>query len=127
MKAGLYPQVFVFPYGHHSFESLSIARQSGFMGARSVIRGFNTKNSNPFFLKDQIVNRETSPDKVAEWLDRAKNNKEWLILELHNVYKTDNPDDPESITAEQLVSILSLIKERQLEVITISQGLEKMK
>ena len=125
-QAGFQPRVFVYPYGDFSNETVSLVRRSGFIGARSVRRGLNTKNTDPFYLKDKLVGREVAIEEIKSWLKQAAEDKRWLILEFHNVYAVNNPSDSESVTTQRLQEILSLIKGEGLEVITLEQGLQKM-
>lgn len=124
--AGFNPKVFVYPYGGFSLDAVSVIKDAGFIGARSSIRGFNTKNTDHFYLKDQIIEKTTTMDEIERYMRTASEERKWLILELHNVYSNDDFKDEEGITSEKLEAIIQMAQKYRLEPITLTQGLQKM-
>ena len=121
-QIGYYPTTFVYPYGNVQDDIIPIISKR-FLGARSIIRGFNTKNTDPYLLKDQLVDNTITEKQIKSWLDEARANKSWLILELHNVNNESIPNDSEGITKEQLGMILDEIHNSGLPVVTMNKGL----
>jgi peptidoglycan/xylan/chitin deacetylase (PgdA/CDA1 family) len=81
---------FVYPYGAHSSDTDDIVRDAGFVSARTVDRGFNTKSTDLYTLKIQLVDRNQTEkpgglEEVKGWIDSAIQNKTWLILTFHQV------------------------------------------
>lgn len=94
-----------------------------FIGARSVERGFNTRNTDPYRLKDQLVEQTTTKGDMVAWATKAAQTKSWLILELHNVHTEKDPSDSEGITTAQLKTLLDTIQSTGLKVVTLNDGL----
>ncbi len=125
-KAGYKITSFVYPYGNFSLDAKNIAARK-FSGARTVSRGFNTKNTDPYLLKDQLVTRDISVVAVQEYLATANANQSWLILELHEVLKEDSQNDSESITIAKLREILKAVQDSGVEVVTLEEGIRQLK
>ena len=55
---------FVYPYGDYNDQIIDMVRNAGYIGARSVLRGANDQDANPFLLKIQQVDRNTTLEEV---------------------------------------------------------------
>ncbi len=126
LKAGFNSDVFVFPYGSFSSDISQIVKDAGFKGARTTYRGFNTLNTDPFWLKDYLVQKNTHISSIEAYIDQSIKDKTWIILELHDIYPDENFDNPEGISIKTLQEIVSLVREKQIKVVTLSEGLKKM-
>lgn len=124
-EIGFKTTVFNYPYGAVNNIVRAKTISAGFSGARSAIRGFNTRYTDPFMLKDQFVGEGTSFDEVKSLIDTAIANKTWLILELHDVASRENANK-DSVSPELLSKIASYIKSSGVKVVSISQGLQEM-
>lgn len=124
-KAGYTPTSFVFPYGDYTPEAKQMTGNF-FQAVRTSKRGFNTKGSDPTLLKDQIIETDTTPEQIDEFIKETKDNHYWLILELHDVFPEKDPKNPESITNAQLEMLLQKIHDSGLKVITIREGVQKI-
>lgn len=126
-EAGFSASTFVYPYGSLSADIVSLVQRAGYKGARSTIRGYNTKNTDKFLLKDQIIQSATQVEDLARYLDTAASEKQWVILEFHRIDDSPNSADKDSITTAQLESFVKRIKDSGLEIITLEAGVAKMK
>ncbi len=118
---GFSVSTFSYPYGEFNDEILEIVKNAGFIGARSVERGFNDLETNPFLLKCQAVKTSTKPEQVKEWIDFAKARNKWLILMLHQI---DHDGREWSTTSEILTEIVDCIKNSNINSITLKEGLK---
>lgn len=116
-------ETFAYPYGEYNGAVIQSLKDAGYLGARSVHSGFNDKLSDPYLLMDQHVESNTTPAQVQTWIEQAKANKTWLILELH---QQDYSNDQYSNTPETLQAIVNSINAAQLKNVTIREGLRLM-
>ena len=126
-NAGFKVNTFVFPYGSFSDKSLIYTDRSGYSGARSSIRGYNSKNTDIFTLKDQLIEQKTSLEEISGYVDFSLQRNKWLILELHGVEITSGSENSETISRDKLENILKIVKDKRIRVITLSEGLNIMK
>lgn len=117
-------QTFVYPYGDYNNTVIQSVKTAGFLGARSVHSGFNDKLTDPYLLMDQHVESNTTPAQVQTWIDQAKANKTWLILELH---QQDYSNDQYSNTPETMQAIINIIKASNIKTVTMNEGLTLMR
>lgn len=121
---GLTPvDTFVYPYGDYDEGVVNAVRDAGYLGARSVQPGFNDKLSDPFLLVDQHIESYTTAAQVQAWIEQAKANKTWLILELHQ----QEGGGQYSNTPEMLQAIINNIQTSQIKTVTLSEGLVLMR
>lgn len=114
---------FVYPYGDYNNAVIDSLKTAGYIGARSVQPGFNDKLTDPFLLMDQHIESDTTPGQVQTWINQAKANKTWLILELHQQNDSGNQY---SNTPETLQAIIDSIKNSQIKTVTLHEGLRLM-
>ena len=114
---------FAYPFGDYNDVVIQAVKSAGFVGARSVRSGFNTKNSDPYALNDQHVEASTTINQIKSWIDQAKSSKTWLILELHDI---DHSGVQYSTTPEILQQIVNYIKQVNISVVSNAQGLALM-
>ncbi len=62
-------------------------------------------------------------DQIKSCIDTAVQNKAWLILTFHAVDRTGRDY---SITPENLKSIVNYLKQNNIKVVTVSQGLAQV-
>lgn len=117
---------FDYPYGSVNNFVRAEAVKAGYMGARSTLRGFNTKNTDPFMLRDQHVEKSTQFAEIKAYIDQAITNKTWLVLEFHDTVSAEKGLN-EAISPQLLSQILSYIKETNIHVVTMKQGITLMK
>ncbi len=84
---------FAYPYGsgagNTSIEGLLSA--DNFAAGRSVIQGYNLKNTDPYALQVQVVDASVATNTIHSWIDYAAANKVWLILLFHQIETSTAP------------------------------------
>lgn len=124
-----------YPMGLHNSTVEQAVQSAGFKGARTVDFGFNDKATNPFQLKGAPVERggacdgggSAAPTTLADvksWIDDAALNKMWLVLVLHQI--DNNAGSCYGIPPSMLQSITDYLKTSNVDVVTVSQGLNQM-
>jgi peptidoglycan/xylan/chitin deacetylase (PgdA/CDA1 family) len=115
-------KTFCYPYGRRNWYVDRVVANSGFSGARLAHGGYNTNETNRFGLEAKCLRDFTSFEEVKNWIDDINNR--WLILVFHQI--EENPPGW-GTTPGLLEDICKYIKENNLESVTISEGIEKMK
>ena len=121
---GFTPQTFSYPFGEFNDLVREEVIAAGYIGARSVRSGFNTKHTDPFDLVDQHVEVNTTVATITGWIDKAIADRTWLILELHDINLSG---DTYSATPATLSAVLDYINERGIDVVPMTVGLTRMK
>lgn len=86
VSAGFVPSdAFVYPYGDYNDAVVQHAKDAGFLGARSVDQGYNTKATNKYGLMIQEVSSGTTAATWKSWADKAMSDHTWLILMFHQI------------------------------------------
>ena len=94
---------------------------------RTVDAGYNSKdNLDCSQLKNMCVLLTTTIGEFEEWVKKAKEENLWLILLYHQVGGTSVPTENDQ-TLEQFVEQMQVIHNYGIEVVTISEALEKIK
>lgn len=114
-------ETFVYPYGDYDNNVIQWVKDAGYKAARSVIRGYNRENTNPYVLEIQQVDRNTTRAQVQEWIAAAEKNNTWLILMFHQI---DDSGDFYGSSPALLRQITTDIKSAGLRVVTMSEGVD---
>jgi peptidoglycan/xylan/chitin deacetylase (PgdA/CDA1 family) len=112
---GLTPNTFVYPYGGVNSNVERLVRSTGFSGARGSYFGLDGVSADKFNLHDILVNKTTPTSKIEKWIDQARVDKRWLVLELHDVLPRGG--DEYSITPKKLLNLVSYIRQTGVEVV----------
>ncbi|NUQ57682.1 MAG: polysaccharide deacetylase family protein, partial [Candidatus Paceibacter sp.] len=116
-------KTFVYPFGAFNDDVRQAVIDAGYIGARSVFAGYNTKNSDKFSLKDQHVESDVTVEQIKSYIDRAVADRTWLILELH---ATDYTGDKYSNTPETLQAVVDYLIQNNVKVVTTEEGIALM-
>ena len=132
---------FAYPLGLYDAPSEAEVQAAGFLGARTVDPGYNDKSTNRFLLKQQSVERggscltelgtidsppNTTLAQVENWIDTAAATNTWLILTFHQIDNNTNPStNCYGATPSMLQNIVNYLKNSNVDVVTVSQGLSK--
>lgn len=120
---GITATSFVYPFGVHNAAIRQMVQDAGFTSARSVSDGFNFPGSSKYALLDKHVESTTTLADVQGWINQAKANKTWLILELHEQTNTPGPDTGVYYnTPTMLQNIVNAITASGIQVVTQAQG-----
>ncbi len=120
---GVHIRYFASPYGSYDTE-VNEAIMKHYSAHRTVDSGYNSKdNFDVTRLKCESVLRCTTPEQVAEWVDKAKGERVWLILLYHKV--TGDPDRYDT-TPERFREQMQAIKTADIPVVTISEALSEL-
>ena len=124
LDLGIIPSdTFVYPYWEFNSSIVQIAKDAGYIGARSVNEGYNTKVSDKYGLQIQQVNSLTTPQQWELWTQSAMENKKWLILMFHQI---DYQNDEYWAKTEDLKSYVDYLVTNNIPVVTLKQGIELM-
>lgn len=125
--AGLSPiRVLAYPYGEFTADVIQKTVAAGYQGGRTALAsdgGYNDPTTDPYRLKTQSVELNTSLDEIKGWIDTARQSKTWLILVFHQV---DNNGGLYSIPPARLQEVVNYLKDTHIKVVTASQGLAQM-
>lgn len=111
---------FATPFGAYNDTVLAKIKQD-YRSHRSVEPGYNSKdNFNIYDIVVQNVLTTTKPSEVQAWLQKAAQDKTWLVLVYHQV---DNSSDGYSVTSSDFESHLQMIQSSGLFSVTMDQAL----
>lgn len=124
LDAGFIPSdVFVYPYGEYNPSVVQITKDAGFVGARSVDQGYNTKATDRYALKIQEVNSTTNAAQWEAWTQLALKNHTWLIMMFHQI---DHQVDQFGATPEELQKYANYLSTNNIPTVTMQDGLKMM-
>ncbi|OGZ84725.1 MAG: hypothetical protein A2599_03740 [Candidatus Staskawiczbacteria bacterium RIFOXYD1_FULL_39_28] len=119
-----------YPYGSFNANIESLVENNNMIAGRTVLAGYNTKNTDPYALFNQIVDQNVTSNgiqAVKNWIDTAMANKQWLILTFHNIESasilTAN-GDIDGTTPAFLQKIVDYLKTKNVPVVTVRQAME---
>ena len=114
---------FVYPYGDYNSSVIQLVRNAGYTGARSVEDGYNLRTTNKYALQVQNILGTTTAQQMQQWIDTAVQNRTWLIIVCHQV---DSSNDAYGTTPAKLQTVVNYLKQKNVPVITMRQGLQMM-
>ncbi|MBP7831564.1 MAG: DUF5011 domain-containing protein [Candidatus Pacebacteria bacterium] len=125
---------FAYPNGGYN-DSIKNVMASNASAARSIDAGFNTRFSDKYALKTQVVDTTVPMATILGWIDSAATNKTWLILTFHQVAPLDElqaNNDEGGVTPENFQIIIDHIKAvrdgatNPIRVMTVTSVLPEM-
>jgi len=118
-------QDFASPYGSYNPAVLA-GIQGLYRSHRSTDAGYNSKdNFNPYDIRVQNVDTDTTPTQVAAWVAKAKSDNTWLVLVFHQVSNSSDPDDY-AVSPANLDTELANIQASGVPVKTVTQALDEI-
>lgn len=115
--------VFVYPYGDYNDRIRQQVIDAGYIGARTVHSGYNTKNTDKYALRDQHVEINTTFEQIKGYIDSAMAHNTWLILELHEI---NYSGEQYSTTPEVLQQVVDYLVANSIPVVTTAEGIALM-
>ncbi len=103
---------FAYPNGGYDDTIKSLVQTNGMIAARSIDAGFNTRFSDKFALKTQVVDTTVPMQTIKGWIDSAAANNTWLILTFHQVAplaELQSNNDEGGVTPQDFQEIMSYI------------------
>ncbi len=110
---------FAYPYGAYNPTIEQMLKDAGFKGSRSSDGGYNFKDNDRYALSRQSTVKTTTFNEVKSYIDKAAEDKSWLILELHAV---DSSGETYSVTPAFFQSVVDYLKVKGISVVTFAQG-----
>jgi peptidoglycan/xylan/chitin deacetylase (PgdA/CDA1 family) len=124
MAQGITPKSFVYPYGDESSTVEAAVKTAGYNLSRGSYTGQNGTVTNHYSLYDIRVDSTTSLATIESYIDQAKADHRWLVLELHDVVASGG--DVDAITPAYFQSLVTYIKNSGIQVSTMQQALAQM-
>ncbi|MFL5343758.1 MAG: polysaccharide deacetylase family protein [Hyalangium sp.] len=115
---------FASPYGAYNASVLATV-QKYYGSHRTVSAGQNFKDSNILQLRSYDVNSGVSVDTVRTWIDAAAADGSWLILTFHQ-FVSGTPTQSTEINLGDFEAILDYVQTKNLEPVTVAQGVALM-
>lgn len=112
-------KTFAYPFGEYNSTVINAVKNAGLISARGTDSGFNEKGDNLYTLKGSSMHSDTSIANVRAMIDRAQNEKLWLILFFHRV---DTSGNFYSVTPTTFTQIVDYIDQKNIPVLTMEQG-----
>jgi hypothetical protein len=120
LKQGLQNDIYVAPCGITTPEMVNLIK-SNYSSLRTVESGMNPLPiKNKYSLKIIEVNSVTDISEVKSWLQKAKQDRSWLILAFHQI---DTEESYFSVTPLNFEKVLFEVKNSKLDVVLPSQVL----
>ncbi|MHB8660424.1 MAG: polysaccharide deacetylase family protein [Minisyncoccota bacterium] len=110
---------FAYPFGDYNSTTVELVQQAGYTNARSTIDGYTLPMSDIYLLPRFVMIASTTPAQVEQWIDGAVANKQWLIIELHQI---DTSGNIYSTTPTVFNQIVDYLVQKKVPVITMDQG-----
>lgn len=114
---------FALPYGSYNDNVLNQIK-ARYAANRTVDDGYNSKdNFDRYRLKVKNILSSTTSNEVNTWINKAKNDKTWLILVYHRVGANPGPFDT---TPGLFQSHIQTIKSSTIPVKTMKQAIDEI-
>lgn len=111
-----------YPFGEYNQTVIDEAKKIGYTNGRTVEGGFNTKTTDPFRLYAISPSFTTPIAEIKTAIDEAKRDGTWLAIAFHEI---DTNGREYSNSPAYFEEVLKYLKESQVEVVTVEQGLAK--
>jgi len=112
-----------YPYGDYNSTVINVLQQLNFLGARATARGFNDKSTNKYTLKSYSFENTDTLSFMENVVDDAVRTHTWAILVFHLV---DDTGSEFSTPPATLQAVVNYLKQNNVPVVTVSQGLQMM-
>jgi peptidoglycan/xylan/chitin deacetylase (PgdA/CDA1 family) len=111
---------FAYPYGEFNSTAKSLVQQASYTSARGVDEeALNVATSDKYNLYSSCIESNATFAQVKAQIDKAKAQKQWYILCIHEVKASPGQYDTSTALFQQIVSY---IKTSGIKVVTVAQG-----
>jgi len=108
-----------FPFGYYNDGVLDKTKQY-YSSARPLSWGYNNLNYfNVYRLKSKWIKNHHSSRDVCKWVEHAKANGKWLILDFHHI--GDKAEKPFDTSVDVFREVLECIKDTGIKVKTVRE------
>lgn len=114
---------FAYPYGEYNQTTLGLLRGSSLQNARATINGRVNMATDPYQLNRYSGEITSTLAEVKQQVDAAIAEKSWLILTFHRI---DTSGDQYSISPTLFNQIVDYVAQKNIPVVTVSQGVADM-
>lgn len=121
---GITPKTFVYPYGDENPTVEAAVKAAGYQAARGSYFGLNGTVTDRYDLYDIRVDSTSNLATLEKYIDQAKADKRWVVLELHDVLASGG--DTYSITPTFFQSLVTYIKNSGIQVATMQEGMSQL-
>ncbi len=119
---GINARTFAYPYGVYGDSLVGTVKSLGYESARTTNAGLNNTNESVLKLNSFVVEDKHTLEDVGREIQKAKDEKKWLILTFHHI------DDKTFISTppELFEKMIQSIHNSGIKVVTVSEGVEQM-
>jgi peptidoglycan/xylan/chitin deacetylase (PgdA/CDA1 family) len=121
---GFSPKTFAYPYGDVNQTVEAAVKNAGYLGARGSYFGVNGPVTDHYDLYDIRIDSTSNLATIESYIDQAKADKRWVVFELHDILTSGG--DEYSITPAFLQSLITYIKNSDIQVVTVEQGIAQL-
>ncbi len=115
-------ETFVYPYGEFNASIIQAVKDAGYIGARTVNRGYNTSATDNYVLLEQEIQNTTTFADVKSWVDTAIAQDRWLVLTFHQVDDTGSQYGNSPALFQQIVDYVAATN---VDVVTLEEGIKQ--
>lgn len=121
---GFTPSMFAYPYGGSNAQVQQAVKDAGFSGARGANGGYNDSTTDTFMLYAWNLNSSMTLEAAKAIIDQAAAENKWVIFVMHKVDETGT--DATNVKSEMLQELIEYVKEKNIDVVTNSEGLARV-
>ena len=114
-----------YPFGAFNQAVQQALSSAGYTSGRTIIPGFNGKDTSKYSLLSESVNADTTINQIESWINTAKADKTWLILTFHDI-QSDLTNVPYGATPQTLADTIAYINSQSVPIKAVSQGIDLM-
>jgi peptidoglycan/xylan/chitin deacetylase (PgdA/CDA1 family) len=79
-----------------------------------------------YWVQVKSVERDVSVQQIYNWIDRARQRGEWLVLVFHDIADNPDPDEAYVTSTADLTAIAQYLSQKQVPVKTVRQVLDEV-
>jgi peptidoglycan/xylan/chitin deacetylase (PgdA/CDA1 family) len=123
-RFGVSVPAFAAPFGKYNDAILSTVKKY-YTSHRTVAHGQNFRDTNIYKLRAYDVESGVTVDSVRGWINKAKQERTWVILLFHE-FVSGTPTRTTQINIANFEAILDHVKASGIRIVTIAEGVAMM-